>query len=78
MYIVFPLIIGFVGERYKDMSTVKYAVFITGIFIAAYVTIVLIDGGSFIPEKFFIKLFSFGVIIITAFFHLQKRLRGVK
>ena len=78
MYIIFPIIIAFVGERYKNMSTLKYAIFISCVFLSAYILIVLIDRGSFIPDSFSVILCCSAIIVSAFLFYMQKRSRGIK
>lgn len=78
MYIIFPIILGFVGEKYKNMSTIKYALFVSCMFIVVYLFICLTDDGSFIPSKVEMLLIAFGILFTTTLFHLQKKYRGIK
>lgn len=78
MYIIFPIILGFIGERYKDMNTAKYAAFSSFILLQYYLIPIIIEGGEFTLSKIEVILFFSGVFIVTAIFHWQKRLRGIK
>lgn len=78
MYIFFPIILGFVGERYKNMNTAKYAAFSSFILLLYYLIPIIIDGDSFIPSRVEILIFTITIIIVTTIFHLQKRSRGIK
>ncbi len=78
MYIIFPMILGFVGERYKDMNTAKYAAFSSFILLQYYLIPIIIEGRKFTLSKAEVLLFFSGIFVVTIIFHLQKRLRGVK
>lgn len=78
MYIFFPIILGFVGERYKNMNTAKYAAFTSFILFLYYLIPIIIDGDSFIPSRIEVLIFTTVIAVVTALFHWQKRARGIK
>lgn len=78
LYIFLPVILGFVGEKYKDMNTGKYSFFIAFVFFVVYLLIFFMEGGSFIPDKIQIGLIAFGIIFSTLLFHIQKKVRRIK
>jgi hypothetical protein len=78
MYIFFPVILEFVGERYKNMSTIKYALFVSCMFVLVYCFICITGGGSFISNKIEMLLIVFGILFTTTLFYLQKKYRGIR
>ncbi len=78
LYIITPMVVGFVGERYKNMKTIKYAVFISCVLLTDLIMIAIVDGGFFVPLKFALLLCGPVVLFATFLFHMQKRSRGVK
>ena len=78
LLLILPIILGFVGERYKDMSTLKYFIFISFALILAFTIIIIIDGGFFVPIKFALILSLSTIIFTTLLFHLQKKYRKTK
>lgn len=77
-YIIIWLIMFFFGERYKDISTKKYAIFLVFICFLFKTFSVFVDGESFMLDKHDLMLFSFVLCIGTFLFHLQKKCRGKK
>lgn len=78
MYIIYPMIVGYIGERYKDMSTAKYALFILVVLSSIYVLINLLDGNMRMPDSFDLMICSSALLITTALFHFQKYYRKRK
>lgn len=78
LFIILPIILGFVAERYKDMSTLKYFIFVSCALVLAFTAIVIIDGGFFVPIKFTLILSVSTIIFMTLLFHLQKKYRKNK
>ena len=75
LYITLPMILGFVGQKYKDISTLKYAFFITFVFLLVYLLIYITDGGSLIPSQIEVMLITFGILFPTFLFYIQKKYR---
>ena len=73
LFILMSMIIGYVGQRYKDMSTIKYAVFISFMLLLAFLIIAITDGGFFVSLKFTLTLSILVVAFSTAIFHWQKK-----
>lgn len=77
-YILVPMFIGYMFERYKDMSTLKSGilVFLTLFFVKLY--LMWLYGGSFFEDYSEIAIYISIVVICMISFHLQKWIRRAK
>ena len=78
LYIIPPFIVVLVGERYKDMSTAKYAVFIFSVLMLTTLAIIISDGETFLTVKFTLTLILSVTALATFMFHMHKRERRIK
>lgn len=78
VYTIPPLLLGYIGERYKDMSTIKYSIIIFLTLTAINFALYLGYGDNFIPDRFTLYYFVFGGGLIISLFHLQKVARRKK
>ena len=77
-YVILGAVVGFVGEKYKNMSTIKYAFFIVFIFVLLYAWTFFEEGALSMPDIIELSIVAAGILIPTSIFHLQKKLRAVK
>jgi|GEM_PF-4062349 CHASE2 domain-containing sensor protein len=78
LYIVVPLFLGYIGERYKDMRTSSYAVLIFILLLAVNTVLAITYGNKIIPSLDILLMGLLGGGSIVGLFHLQKYLRRKK
>ena len=71
LYIILPLFLGYIGERYKFMSTYKYAAITLGVIAFIYLFYYLFDDGKVLNIYFF-PIFLGYFIIAVPLFHFLK------
>ncbi len=77
-YIIVPIVIGYIIERYKDMSTLKAGLLVFLTFFFWKVVLVLIYGGALITDLSEAIILGSIIVLCMLLFHFQKWMRRKK
>ena len=75
LYIITPFIVGFIVERYKNMSTGLFAVLIFLFFVLFKVSLFLFFGDNVLPDLFEVIIGLSALSSTRLIFYIQKKLR---
>lgn len=78
LYILVPVVIGYIIERYKDMSTLKAGLLVFFTFFLVKVVFILVYGGSFINDVSEALILRSIIIMCMILFYFQKWIRRTK
>ena len=77
-YIIIPIIIGYIIERYKDMSTLNSGLLVFFTFFFVKIVLILLYGGAFINDVSEGIILGSIIVLCMLLFHFQKWLRKPK
>lgn len=77
-YIIVPIVIGYIIERYKDMSTLKAGLLVFITFFFWKVLLVLVYGGPLINDVYEAIILGSIIVLCMLLFYFQKWMRKRK
>jgi hypothetical protein len=75
LLIIAPFVLGFVGERFKDMQTWRYALIIFFLFFGVELYHSTSLNTKIFGDSFCNILYFIGLVVSASIFHFQKYLR---